>query len=267
VANHGKGEPGLGVRTDGTALSLAEMAGECLFDTTEQLTGFLDYAAGLGHVHEAVWQQKRIVFIPAMWERISAYYRSKARKMNYATSQEVIAAVLAGTIRPTVAHSGDDPALQTNKQTNNTNQHHQKNIGTTLLDDGGPDQAEAVMALWNAERQPGPHVTKLPKGRRTRILKVLKDYPNLEDWRIVIRYINRQRWCNAPGSGDFPNFRMDLDGILKPGKFQKLFENQRMERPVAAGGQTGRDVSRGRTGAKPGKFAAALDPTADDVSG
>lgn len=258
VANHGKGEPGLGLRADGTALSMAEMASECLFDSEDALVDLLDYMAGLGHVHQAIWQQKRIVFLPAMWERVSAYYRGKARKMNYQTAQEVVAAVLDGTIRDHLGHAGAGKALPT-KPTNQPNkQDPQREGGPDLFSDTGPDQVEAVVQLWNTERRPGPHIAKAGS-RAAGIRKVLKDYPNLEDWRTVIRYINRQQWCNAPGTGTHPTFRMGMDTLVRPGQFQKLLEQAATDKGAASpDGVVGRDNSKGRTGRRPGEFAEAL---------
>jgi len=258
LANHGKGDPGLGIRADGTALPLSEMASECLFDGQAQLVKFLDYAAELGHVHAEVWQKRRVVFLPAMWERVSAYYRSKARKTNYETAQAVVEAVLAGTIKAQAGPERPAKALP-DKPTKPTLPTDLEKIGDLdLLSEAGPDQIDAVVKLWNTERKPGPLVQKMTEGRREAIRLRLKDHPNLEDWRTVIRYINRQAWCNAPGFGEHAKFRMDLDTLLKPGKFQAALERCSLDKPQAAGEASGRDASRGKTGVVAGKFTQAL---------
>jgi len=270
VANHGKGEPGLGIRSDGSPLSLDEMAGECLFEDVAGLRTFLDYAAGRSHIHPEIWQQQGIVFLPAMWERVSAYYRSKARKLEYSTAQEVVNAVLAGAVQAPTGPKQPVKALPTKPTKPTKPTDTGKTVGPAgqgLLEDAGPDQVAALVQLWNTERQPGPKVQAVTDSRRRAIQLRLKDHPNLEDWRKVIRYLNGQKWCNAPGTGDHPNFRMDLDTLLKPGKFQTALERSNTERPASADGTVGRDAARGRTGAKPGEFAAALSGRDDETTG
>lgn len=269
VANHGKGEPGLGIRADGRPLALDEMAGETMFDDIDQLRDFIDYAADRGHVHPEVWKQKGVVFLPAMWERVSAYYRSKARKMDYQTAQEVVDAVLAGSAQGGPARPVK--ALPTNKPTRQTKPTDQgKSVGPAgqdLLGDTGPDQVDALVKLWNDERKPGPAIRGVPASRRRAMQQRLREHPNLDDWRRVVRYLNGQKWCNAPGTGDHPNFRMDIDTLLKPGKFQTALERSMVERPAATDGTVGRDAARGRTGAKPGVFADALKGGDDETGG
>jgi hypothetical protein len=269
VANQGASEPGLGVQRNGEPLDLELMAVECFFDSPSQLTDFLDYAAQVGHIHQRLWTEKRIVFLPAMWERVSAYYRSKARKMQFATGQQVVDAVLSGPLdtqagpkRPRKAPAG--PTVQT-RQTLQTEE--RKSVGpaghapnpvrpSSLLDDNaGPDQVQQLVVIWNTERTKGPKIQQVPDSRRRQMLARLKDHPNLDDWRRVVRYVNGQRWCNAPGTGEHPNWRMDIDFLLRPGKFQAALERLQAEKPAGEAGQVGRDASRGRTGYTPGDYA------------
>jgi hypothetical protein len=256
IANHGEGEPGLGIRADGTPLALDEMAEECLFNDVASLTTFLAAIAGRGHVHQDIWTRKGIVFLPAMWIRVSAYYRSKARKLEHDTVQDLVRAVLAtdGPIRPA-------KALPT--KPNQPTKPGKKNVGggeqTDLLADGGSDQVDALVHLWNTERKPGPLLKSISAKRRSDILKRLKDHPNLDDWRKVIRYVNGQKWCNGHGTGDHVNFVMGLDTLLKPGRFEAALERASLDRKHGTqDGTVGRDAATGRTGFTPGKFAAAM---------
>lgn len=114
-----------------------------------------------------------------------------------------------------------------------------------------PDQVDAVVKIWNTERKPGPRVQRMTPQRRAGILKALKLVPDLNVWRDVVRFINGQRWCNAAGTGEHPNWRMDFDHLLKPGKLLAAIERMKCE-PTAGS----RDARRGTTGTKTGKYAA-----------
>ncbi len=297
IANHGKGDPGLGVRTGGGALDLGEMADECYFASSAELRAFLDRLAERNLIHAEVWRQREIVFLPAMWNRLAAYYRSKARKMAYASVDDLVAAVLVGggpelpkadgpgliqpkpkpdgPIQPKPDHGGRilpmpggfGPTSQDSTEHDSTGGSKALPLArpddadfmaANLLADAGADQVDALVKVWNEERKPGPAVREVTAGRRRAAIVALKANPNLDDWRRVIRYINGQKWCNAQGGGDHPNWRLDLDYLLKPGKFTKSMEAAAMARPESPGGLVGRDASRGRTGVKVGAFAAAL---------
>lgn len=131
-----------------------------------------------------------------------------------------------------------------------------KSVGT---DAHAPDRVQALIDLWNSERKPGPLVKHLTDQRRRQIELRLREHPNLADWRSAVQFINRQRWCNAPGTGDYPDYRMDFDTLLRPGKLAGMLEKLTLDRSNAStDGSVGRDASRGRTGAKRGEFAAAL---------
>lgn len=131
IASSGKSEPGLGVRADGSPLPLKELASECRFATVEDLRAYLDFAAEQEHIHRQLWQDKGIVFLPAMWSRLMHYARSKGRQgSHYVDAQGLAAAVLRGDQKAPPVPTGPQKsrpvpagprragsALQTNKQT------------------------------------------------------------------------------------------------------------------------------------------------------
>lgn len=121
----------------------------------------------------------------------------------------------------------------------------------------GRTQVDALVLLWNTERQPGPKVmATLTDARRKSYGRALKAMPNLDDWRTVVRYLNTQPFANAPGTGDHATWRASLDWLTKPGKCADYLEKARLDRPAATAGQVvGRDVTRGRIGFQKGKYA------------
>lgn len=249
VATHGKGEPGLGVKADGQPLPLVEMASECCFDGTVELSGFLDQLAELGHIHLDVWQQKQVVFLPAMWQRVSGYYRSKGRKGEFKEPQQVADMVLAGPVRAGRSKRAAQAALQDTQdiQDQQDRQTEPADLFGHLPTIGEmEDQVDAVIRVWNEERKPGPKVSRLTGIRKARVLVVLREYPNLEDWRTAIRWLNGQDWCNASGRGDHPNWRADLDYLIRPGRFTSVMERQSM---------AGAGHRRGGAAPKAGKFS------------
>ncbi len=130
--------------------------------------------------------------------------------------------------------------------------------GPSLFDDSEPTSVDALVEVWNTERQPGPKVTRtLPAARRQAAQRALKEVPNLADWRIVIRYLNSQPFANAPGTGSHGTWRASLDWLIKPGKCAEYLERQRLDGTRAGerdGELVGRDASRGRTGWQRGKY-------------
>lgn len=229
------------------------MAGECLFDTVDQLMDFLHYAAELRHIDPVLWDAKGIVFLPAMWERTSAYWRSKARKVQFDSAQQVVDSVMAGG---NAARAGSiRPRTGATRQTEPHLTGPGKEHGGLPFND--EDQVAGLVKLWNTERKPGPAVRGLPAGRRQKALNALRLHPNLDDWRKVIRWVNGQKWCNAMGSGDHPNWRLDFDFVIRPGKVQNLLERLASDSQQPPG-TMGKDASRGRTGVQPGKFAEGL---------
>jgi hypothetical protein len=243
-------------------LSLIEMASECWFDTVPALVTFLDGLADQQHIHQATWREKGIVFLPAMWERISAYYRSKARKLEYSNVHQVVTALLAGVASPAQNHALRADPAPTNKPTNKPDKQGSKTVGHRddgLLADAGADQVTALVTIWNTERKPGPLIRPPLEAKRHRAMATaLRAHPNLDDWRKVIRYINTQDWCNAKGTGDHAGWRADIDYLIRPGKLTAALERIALDRSHGTDGTVGRDAARGRTGAKPGEFAAAL---------
>lgn len=124
-----------------------------------------------------------------------------------------------------------------------------------LFADGvGPDQIDALIALWNAERRPGPKVhIVMPHGKRRTIAKALKVAANLDDWRTVIAWINTQPWMNGQGSGDLATWRADFGFLIKPGKLHEYLERARTDAQRI--GTSGRDVAKGRTGFDRDKYS------------
>jgi hypothetical protein len=127
-----------------------------------------------------------------------------------------------------------------------------------LLADAGEDHVDALVRIWNTERKPGPAVRDITPQRRGAYGRALKAQPDLTVWRDVIAYLNGQPWCNAKGGGNHPNWRADLDWLAKPGKLAVYADKAAAERPARPGGVAGRNAAKGRTGYKPGEFAAAL---------
>lgn len=249
VASHGEGVPGLGVKADGSPLDLAEMADECLFDEEAQLVRLLDFLAIKKHIDPVQWE-RGVVFLPAMKKRADTYAKRKGRDGGEGSNS-------VRTIDP------ENP-LQDNTEQDNT---PSGDIAGSLLADAGPDQVDALVAVWNAERQPGPKVGKLNPSRRRAMLKALKDHPDLTEWRQLIHWMNTQKWMNAQGGGDHPNWRADLDFVCRAGKLDRLLDQMRADRvSVRADGTEGRNAGKGRTGFRRGEFAAALNGD-DDATG
>jgi|WetSurMetagenome_2_1015567.scaffolds.fasta_scaffold138163_2 uncharacterized protein YdaU (DUF1376 family) len=100
-----------------------------------------------------------------------------------------------------------------------------------LLSDSGPDQVDALVTLWNTERRPGPKVTMpMPAKRRQHLAAAMRESPNLDVWRQVIRWLNDQAFANAPGAGhQFPDWRATLDWLAKPGKLAEYQERVRLD--------------------------------------
>lgn len=247
VAAHGEGVPGLGVKEDGSPLDLAEMADECLFDDEGQLMRLLDYLAEKKHIDPDQWRGG-VVFLPAMKKRADEYAKRKGRA--------VPAAGESGGLFPRIP---PEVPLQ-----DKTLQHTTENqTDTGLLQAAGPDQVDALVAIWNEDRKPGPKVGHVNPTRRRAILKAMKAHPDLTEWRRLIAWINGQPWMNAQGTGNHPKWRAELDFVCKPGKVDQLLDRMKADRgAVRADGTEGRNATKGRTGFKRGEFAAAL--SADD---
>lgn len=243
VAAHGEGAPGLGVKADGSPLDLAEMADECLFDDEGQLVRLLDYLAEKKHIDPDRWQQG-VVFLPAMFKRADAYAKSKGRRVDVGES---------GGLFPQVPP--DRPLQDTTKQDTT-----KPETPMGLLEAAGPDAVDALVAVWNEERKPGPKVGHVNPSRRRAFLKAAQAHPDLAEWRRLVQWMNTQKWMNAQGTGEHPNWRADLDFVCKPGKLDQLLDRMMADRgAVRADGTEGRNASKGRTGYRRGEFAAALN--------
>lgn len=277
VGNHGEDEPGLGTRQDGTPLDLQEMADECYFDSTDDLVKYLDFAADRNLIHRDIWQQRRTVFLPAMYKRAVSYAHSKGRPgSHYDTMEALIQGILTGTgqrrdeaapFRPARTQRGQAGARKKGKRPlqDKTPQDitpgsgkgdSQPGAGGDLLQGIGEDQIDAAIRIWNDERKKGPAVRPpLEPKRRAAIGRMLKLRPDLNEFRLVVRWADKQPWLNAPGTGDFPNYRLTLDDLVeKSGKYY----DRALAKPVQAAGGAGRDAAKGRTGGTAGIFKQAL---------
>lgn len=131
-------------------------------------------------------------------------------------------------------------------------------VGDLLGEEEAP-QVGALVTLWNTTRSPGPKVQgTMTATRQQRIRAALKAYPNLTDWKQVIQWVNSQPWMNAPGTGDHPTWRADLDFLAKPGNLAKYLERARLDQATRTG-PIGRDATKGRTGVEPKKYAHLRD--------
>lgn len=248
IANHGKGLPGEGIDLDGQPLPMDELADECLFERVNDCQDWLSGLAERRLIDPERWKAG-VVYLPAMFNRAAAYAKSKGRAIPGTGGRKRAAAGDAGD-------GGGNLFPETPLQ-NNTIQHTTGSEPSSPDGDPGPgpDQVQALVELWNATRQPGPKVGKLTPDRKARYRRALADHPNLADWRTVIAWVNGQDWCNAKGTGQHPNWRMDLDYLVKPGKMAKALDQVRMD-AVARPAANGRDARRGTTGHTNGFMAA-----------
>ncbi len=237
VANHGGGDPGEGVDTEGMPLPLGEMADECLFEDQAQLVLWLDFLAAKRHIDPERWNANQTVVLPAMRHRADSYAKSKGRE------------------RRDFTRTGENPpgsSLQ-NKQTNNTPQTSDlfelAGAGAVTL------KPEDLVGCWNQHRVQGPAVRQITDSRRTAYRKALQIEPNLGRWADLFMWIETQKWMNASGTGDHPTWRADLDFVTKPKQIGKLFDRMAADArrgPVSTGGT-------GRVAPTPGKFAGVDD--------
>lgn len=277
IAWHGEGEPGEGVRHDGRALNLQDMADECLFSSVDELKALLDHLAERGHIDPDRWRDG-VVFLPAMNRRGLVYLRSKGRLPGAKGEKVATTKAQSGAGRaPSGHHAGTERAPggtvrapgggKTPLQDTTEQDATEQNQGQGLPFDSETTAAK-VLQLWNAERKPGPLV-RLPVDakRMKNLAAVVRTYPDLADWRLVVRFINSQPWANAPGDGDHAEYRLPLDLLLRPGKFGAMLDRARMA--PAAGTAGGRNAAKGRTGAVAGEFSAAMvdEGVDDDATG
>lgn len=233
VANHGGMGPGEGVDGAGDPLPLSEMADECLFDSVDELKGFLAFLADKRHIDPEAWAAGW-VRLPAMAKRADSYAKSKGR------APAGPKRVDAGENSPGLFDTGENPPLQDN--TNPTIPAHQ--ITTP----------EALVAVWNETRKPGPKLQQLTAERRRAYARALADQPDLAKWAKVIAWVNTQAWCNAGGTGTHANYRMDLDSLSRPGKLQQTFERMVADQLPRAKPAIRAVAGGGRTVVTPGKY-------------
>ncbi len=268
VANHGA-QPGMGVKADGTPLDLDDMAFDAMFPTAGHLRRFLTDMAERGLVGKDEWEQG-IVFLPAMKARADAYAKSKGRGEPGPSGPGRGKSGPSGHRRAPAGEKG--PIHHTTGQDTTPEDHDDQPAPAVpdLLNDAGEDNVDALVRIWNTERQPGPTVRDVTPQRRARYQKALKARPDLSDWRLVIAWLNGQKWCNAAGTGDHPSWRADLDWLAKPGNLARYYDKAQADRPFmqrrdgAAAGLEGRNAAKGRTGFKRGEFAAALGEGGSD---
>jgi hypothetical protein len=247
VANHGEAQPGLGVKADGEPLSLAEMTDECLFENVDDLRCLLDFLAVKGHIDHTRWVDHGIVFLPGMLKRADTYAKRKGRGVQFGNlrTKHPVSPLQDKTVQNTEDQTHVSPA--------------------DLLADAGEDQVDALVRVWNTDRLPGPKVSVLTDSRRRVFARALKATPDLNDWRLVILWLNRQPWCNAKGGDEHANWRATLDWLAKPGKLAEKLDLAKADRAtVRADGTTGRNAAKGRTGTRPGQYAAAVKGGGDD---
>lgn len=261
VANHGHGEPGHGITADGTPLDLGDMAYECRFQDEGNLRVFLGKLAGLKLIDPDRWRDG-IVFLPAMKKRADTYARSKGRGSPGGGNR-----ANAGGSGGTTTRNTPEPPLQDNTKQDTEDPNLRGSADPPdLLANAGETGPDALVRVWNDTRKPGPAVGKLSPQRRAAFGRALKATPDLAEWRAVIVWLNGQRWCNGQGGGDHPNWRATLDWLAKPGKLTEYLDKAKGDKPaVLADGTTGRNAAKGRTGYKPGEFAAALKGGDDAV--
>lgn len=289
IANHGQGEPGLGVCLDGSPLPLGELADECWFPDVDSLRTFVDFLAEKKHVDPDLWQNRGIVFLPAMWIRAVGYARGKGRAgSGYGTPADVVQAVLTGQ-KPPAPKSPENPpagkrgpgrprktpAVPGNPLTvqdkqykqDSTKEHRGPAAHPTPALSGELPGLESpkptpgiLMALWNRARTKGPKLDALTPQRIGIFERALKAHLDLTDWELVIGWLDTQDWANAPGTGDHPNWRATLDWLAKPGKLQQWLERAKADK---AGGGGGGDGS-GRVAPTAGKYADLTKDEDDD---
>jgi hypothetical protein len=211
----------------------------------------MDAAAAAGHIDPESWAVKLIRF-PAMERRADTYrkrvLKREADKVNKGRKKR--------------SSSKSDTVVPKNVRTHD--EHNAQSVSVVvavpvpdLLGMEAPQMGAAVK-VWNDTRTPGPKIVGGLNVERQRAIKAaLKEHPNLADWKTVIAWMNGERWMNAPGDGTNPTWRADIDHLTKPGNLAKYLERVRLD-GQPKDGQVGRDMTRGKIGHRPGKYATAL---------
>lgn len=260
VARKGKGNPGEGLRKDGSPLDLDEMAIACAFESTDDLVPFLDRLAKLKLIDPVRWTSDRVVFLPAMANRADVYSKRKARRL----VEEVPEVVEQ---KPEVfEHNGKSPVLSVLSVDQKDPKRDQKVSDQVTLPIDGTDQVDALVTLWNRTAAKGlPRVAKVTDERRRAWNAALARAPNLADWERAIAFLNGSDWwLGKAGKGNgHDNWTGDLDYLAKPGKLQAALEKADAAKVRAGdGGRTGTGAGsadeaarRGRVAPVPGKYA------------
>lgn len=99
--------------------------------------------------------------------------------------------------------------------------------------------------LWNSNRGPLPKCVELTDKRKRQALQRIRERPNLEDWRQIIRRIAASRFCR--GEND-RGWRASFDWMLQPDTPAKVLEGKydSFSRLHASGSRTGDSTDAAR---------------------
>lgn len=219
-------------------------------------------AADAGHILKGEWSEQRLIVFPAMVKRADTYTKRRMesdakaskRKGKWTRSKRIETkfehSSTSSSESTTPVHVPVSVPVPSEKGSEPT--------GDLFTDDQEQTNVDALVDIWNTERQPGPRVMRaMPAARRQAAQRALKEIPNLADWRTVIRFLNSQPFANAPGTGSHGTWRASLDWLIRPGKCAEYLERARLDGARSTeriGEVVGRDASRGRTGWQRGKF-------------
>lgn len=235
--------PGYCEKREGQPISVAAMARFCAVPA-----GFigvvLGAAAAEGHIDAGHWGQG-LVFFPGMARRADTYTQRKLHR------QRTLAEDSAKDVRTVAEQLPNIPVdVKVNGKRSRSAKTTKKDQDQDLLPNAGPDQVDAVVALWNTCMvAPIPKVDPkhLSRDRRRAIEAALVERANLADWRAVLVWLNGQWWAKRPGfladgrknpayTGNHATWVATLDWLLRPGKLQKLWEDMTAERAAPAAG-------------------------------
>lgn len=220
-------------------------------------------AADAGHILKGEWSEQRLIVFPAMVKRADTYTKRRMESDAKASKRKV-----KQTRSKHIGTKFEHSSISSSESTTPVHVpvsvpvHSEKepeSAGDLFTDDQEPTSVDALVQVWNDERQPGPKVQarNMPDARRKAAQRALREIPNLADWRTVIRFLNSQPFANAPGTGEHGTWRASFDWLIKPGKCAEYLERQRLDGTMATernGDVVGRDASKGRTGWERGKY-------------
>lgn len=285
VASEGsKTDHGRGVRRDGTPLPIDDMAEDCHFASVDDFRAFAEHLADIGHIDPCEWHERGIIFLPAMARRLEAYRLSKGRqstgrgpgrprKTSGNTPGIITDRGTGGPEQSTSAISPEVPVVSTGSKTAGNSGVIQGNSGNAkvplhsssdlilqptesedqdLLGDLKRLTPKKLMALWNEHRKPGPKCLALTNARAEKMRNRIKETPDADDWIRAILFLNTLPWANAGGNGDKPDWRADLDYLIRPGKVNAALERL-AAKDLPRAKVTG--AAAGRVTGTPGKYA------------